>query len=190
MAEFGFGAPLPEEDHVYGARRPGYPGKFVQTQLVDEWLAFMKKQGIGRLICMLSDEELSYYPTLPGGLLGVYTETFGRDNVLWAPTQDKHLCSGEAVKHICYFLQRGVSEGQKTVIHCSAGLGRTGQALAAWLIYNYDMTERKALKTLEALNRSPREAVFYGAADEADLLQLLAVARELDKPTWEAGPTG
>jgi hypothetical protein len=35
---------------------------------------------------------------------------------------------------------------------------------------------------LEELNRSPREAVFYGNATEADLLNLLAVARELDKP--------
>jgi protein-tyrosine phosphatase len=61
-------------------------------------------------------------------------------------------------------------------------LGRTGQALAAWLIYYYNMTERKALRTLEAQNRSPREAVFYGTAGEVDLLQLLAVARELDKP--------
>jgi hypothetical protein len=182
MAEYGFGAPLPEEEHVYGARRPGYPSKFVQRQLVNEWLAFMKKRGISHLICMLSEGELNYYPTLPGGLLGVYTESFGQDNVLWVPTQDKHLCSGEAVKHICYFLQRAVSEGHKTVIHCSAGLGRTGQALAAWLIRYYDMTERKALKTLEALNRSPREAVFYGTAGEADLLSLLAVARELDKP--------
>ncbi len=182
MAEYGFGAPLPEETHVFGGRRPGYPGKFVERQLVDEWLAYMKKQEISRLVCMLSEEELKYYPTLSGGLLGVYGENFGQDNVLWAPTQDKHLCSGEALKHICYFLQQAVSQGEKTVIHCSAGLGRTGQALAAWLIYNYDMTERKALKTLDALNRSPREAVYYGAADEAALLRLLAVARELEKP--------
>ena len=182
MAEFGFGSPLPEEESIFGARRPGYPGKFVQRQLVDEWLDFMKKKEISHIVCMLSEEELKYYPTLDGGLLGVYAWTFGQDNVLWAPTEDRHLCSGEALKHICYFLYRAVSGGGKVLVHCSAGLGRTGQALSAWLIYYHDMSERKALKTLEALNRSPREAVFYGTASEADLLQLLSVARELEKP--------
>ena len=182
MSEYGFGMSSRDDQFVYGAQRPGFPGKFVQRQVVDDWMAFVQKQGIRRIVCLLSDEELDYYPTLDGGLLGVYAANFFPDNVLWAPTANRHLCSGEALRHICYFLRSGMLSGQKTVVHCSAGQGRTGQVLAAWLIYNYSISERKAIRMAEELNRSPREAVFYGNASEADLLNLLAVARELDKP--------
>ena len=182
MSEFGFGAAFKEEAYVYGAQRPGFSGKFVQKQVVDEWIAFMKKNGISSVICLLTDEELRYYPTLAGGLLGRYAESFNPDNVLWAPTPDRHLCSEEAIKHICYFLQAAQAKGLKTVVHCSAGSGRTGQALAAWLVYQHNFSERKAIKVVEELNRSPMEAVFYRNASEADLLKVLGVARELDKP--------
>jgi len=182
MAEYGFGPCSREDEFVYGAQRSGFPGKFVQRQVVDEWTAFMKKQGINRIVCLLSDEELSYYPTLAGGLLAIYAESFGPDNVLWAPTADRRLCSGEAIKHICYFLRAGMLNGQKTLVHCSAGQGRTGQVLTSWLIYHYALSERKAIRTVEELNRSPREAVFYNNATESDLMNMLAVARELDKP--------
>lgn len=182
MAEFGFGPSSREDEFVFGAQRPGFPDKFVQKQVVDNWMDYMKKQGISRIVCLLSEEELAYYPTLPGGLLGLYAEVFGPDDVLWAPTLDRRLCSGEALEHICYFLRAGMLNGKKTVVHCSAGQGRTGQVLAAWLIYNYSISERKALSVVEALQRSPREAVFHRTATEADLLNVLAVPRELDKP--------
>jgi hypothetical protein len=181
MAEYGFGSPSKEEEYVFGSQRPGVPGKFVQKQVVDEWVAYMKKQGIRRVICLLSEEELGYYPTLAGGLLGAYTESFGPDNVLWAPTPDKRLLSEEAVKHICHYLHAAVLQGEKVVVHCSAGIGRTGQALAAWLVYYHNLSERKAIKAVEELNRSPMEAVFYRTASEAELLTMLGVARQMDK---------
>jgi protein-tyrosine phosphatase len=181
MAEFGFGSPSKEEEYVFGAQRPGFPGKFVQKQVVDEWIAYMKKQGVRRIVCLLSEEELGNYPTLAGGLLALYAENFGPDNVLWAPTPDKRLLSRETVKHICHYLHAAVAQGEKVVVHCSAGLGRTGQALAAWLVYYHDLTERKAIKAVEELNRSPMEAVFYRNASEADLLEVLGMAREMDK---------
>jgi len=182
MAEFGFGSPAREEKLVFGAQRPGYPGKFVQRQVTEEWIAFMQGQGVRRIVCLLPDEEIKYYPTLSDGLLGLYAEAFGKDNVLWAPTPDRQLPDGEALRHILYFLHEAVTQSDKSVIHCSAGLGRTGVALAAWLIYAHRMTERKAIRTVEEQNRSPREAVLYGNATETELMNLLAVARELDKP--------
>jgi len=182
MAEYGFGSSSKEDQFVYGAQRPGYPGKFVQKQFVGEWLGFMKKQGIGRVVCLLSEEELKCYPTLAGGLLGTYIESFGEDNVLWEPDADRHLCGAKAIIHICSFLYDSVLNRRKAVVHCSAGLGRTGHVLAAWLVFNYGLSERKALKIVEEQNRSPREAVFYGNASEADLLRVLGAARELDKP--------
>ncbi len=183
MAEFGFGPCSREDEYVYGAQRPGFPGKFVQKQLIDQWLGLMRKQEISRVVCLLPEEELGYYPTITGGLLGAYVEAFGEGSVLWAPTKDRSLLSGEAVKHICIFLYDALNSGQKTVIHCSAGLGRTGQALAAWLVFYHNLSERKAIRTVEELNRSPMEAVFHRNATEADLLKVLGVAREMDKPS-------
>jgi hypothetical protein len=182
MAEFGLGSPAKDEKLVFGAQRPGYPGKFVQRQVVDDWITFMKVQGVCRIVCLLPDEELKYYPTLSGGLLGLYVDTFGKDNLIWAPTADRQLPTGEAVRHILYFLHDATLKGEKSVVHCSAGLGRTGLVLAAWLVYHHNLTERKAIKTVEEQNRSPREAVLYGSAKENELMAVLAVARELDKP--------
>jgi len=182
MAEYGFGPAAKGEKLVFGSQRPGNPGKFIQRQVVDDWVAFMKGQGIQRVVCLLPEGELKYYP-LDGGLLGLYAEVFGPDNVLWAPTPDMQLPTGEAVRHILYFLHDAVEKREKAVVHCSAGQGRTGLVLAAWLIYGHRMTERKAIRTVEEQNRSPREAVLYGNAAEAELMKVLAVARELDKPT-------
>lgn len=182
MAEFGFGPPSRDEKLIYGAQRPGYPGKFVQKQVADDWISFMKAQGVRRFVCLLSEDELKYYPTLSGGLLGLYAAAFGMDNVLWAPTADRQLPTGEAVRHILYFLHDATLKGEKSVVHCSAGLGRTGLVLAAWLVYQHNLTERKAIRTVEEQNRSPREAVLYGSVKENELMDVLAVARVLDKP--------
>ena len=93
MAEYGFGPAAKGEKLIFGSQRPGYPGKFVQRQVVDEWITFMKAQGVHRVVCLLLEEELKYYP-LDEGLLGLYAKAFGPDNVLWAPTADRQLPTG------------------------------------------------------------------------------------------------
>jgi hypothetical protein len=183
MAEYGFGPPAKEELIVFGAQRPGYHGKFVQKQVVDEWLAYMKKQEIAGVVCLLSEDELKFYPTLPGGLLGYYAEAFGADNVLWAPTPDLKLPAAEAVRHILKFLQDAAGKGEKVVVHCSGGIGRTGVVLAAWLVYARRETERMAIKAVKEQNRNPLEAVLHGTAKEPELMAVLAVAREMEKPS-------
>jgi protein-tyrosine phosphatase len=182
MAEFGLGSCSRDDAFVYGAQRPGFPASFVQSHMVDQWISYMKGQGITHVVCLLSDEELAYYPTISSGLLQAYLDAFGQNNVLWAPTRDRTLLGMNALKDVCLFLYRAMQGGGKSVVHCSAGLGRTGQALAAWLIFYHRMSERKAVRALEELNRSPKEAVFHRNASEADLLVLLGKARELDIP--------
>jgi protein-tyrosine phosphatase len=181
MAEYGFGLAAKGEKLIFGSQRPGNPGKFVQRQVVDEWVAFMKGQGIQRVVCLLTEQELKYYP-LDEGLLGLYATAFGPDNVLWAPTPDMQLPTAEALPHIMYFLYNSLERREKTVVHCAAGQGRTGLVLAAWLIFHERVSERKAIKMVEEQNRSLREAVHRGKVSEMDMMALLAVARELDKP--------
>jgi protein-tyrosine phosphatase len=182
MSDYGFGPAAKGEKLVFGSQRPGNPGKFILKQVVDGWVAFMKGQSIQRIVCLLPEEELKYYP-LEGGLLSLYTQAFGQDNVLWAPTPDRQLPSHEALPHVLYFLNNAAERGEKAVVHCSAGQGRTGLVLAAWLVFHDRLSERKAIRAVEEQNRNPREAVLYGNATEAELMKVLAVARELERPS-------
>ena len=181
MAEYGFGPAAKGEKLVFGSQRPGNPGKFIHRDVVDDWITFIKEQGIQRVVCLLPEEELKYYP-VEGGLLGLYAEAFKPDNVLWAPTPDMQLPTGEALRHIMYFLYNSMERGEKTVVHCSAGQGRTGLVLAAWLIFHDRVSERKAIRMVEEQNRNPKEAVRRGKVTEDEMMALLAVAREMDHP--------
>lgn len=54
--------------------RPGYDSKMVSKTQVDQWIAEVKLAGVRTIICLLDDEQLAYYSTLPHGLLGYYEE--------------------------------------------------------------------------------------------------------------------
>lgn len=58
----------------------------------------------------------------------------------------------------------------RTVVHCSAGSGRTGHVLAAWLVYRHGLTENEALRAVTHVadvQRNPFEAVDREATHEA-----------------------
>jgi protein-tyrosine phosphatase len=76
------------------------------------------------------------------------------------------------------FLAEARESEEKVVVHCLAGIGRTGQILAAWLVYNRDYGPDRAIETVREMGRDPADAVAAGNADESELYDLLSsVAR-------------
>ena len=160
---------------VLGACRPGFPAKQVLTEEVADWTGFMAAAGIRRVVCLLaSSAEFKSYRRLPGGLLGEYGRCFDEYNVLHAPIRDYRLSSVENLERVLAFLREGVEQGEKTVVHCAGGSGRSGHVLAAWLVRSRGLEPHEALATVRRTGRNPYEAVEQGSADEAALVKLLS----------------
>jgi protein-tyrosine phosphatase len=149
---YKFAAACEGESVVFGAARPGY--SLVQMQA---WTEFMQSQEIQRVCCLLAEEQLIRYPKL----LTFYQQEFGEDNVCWAPIVDFEICDLAMLQDkILPFLFTSDQHQQKTVVHCSGGIGRTGQILTAWLIAGRGLSKQAAIKAVRQTGRNPYEAVI------------------------------
>lgn len=149
---YKFAAACPTESIVFGASRPGYTD--VQIQ---DWISFMKSQGIQRVCCLLDKDQIVRYPDL----LGYYKPAFGSENVCWAAIADFEICDRTTLQHtILPFLLTSDQRQHKTVVHCSGGIGRTGQVLAAWLVFGRGLSQQAAIEAVRQTGRNPYEAVI------------------------------
>jgi protein-tyrosine phosphatase len=188
---FNFGPASSKEKIVFGANRPGKYGhdsEHVALSEVQEWIAFMKEQGIKRICCLLPENQLKFYDDI--NLLKLYREEFGQDNICWADIEDFHLCDKDKlIKKIIPFLKESDKNGEKVVVHCSGGSGRTGHVLAAWLVHRHGLFPYEALltvKKMEGVNRNPCEAIDSGKASKEELYALLEACKFSEKETQTA----
>jgi protein-tyrosine phosphatase len=148
---YKFAAASENERIVFGAARPGY-----SDQKVNEWIEFMQSQEIKRVCCLLPESQLDRY----SNLLDVYRQTFGVDQVCWAPIEDFYFADPDLlIDQILPFLATANQTNERVVVHCSGGIGRTGHVLVAWLIAGRGFSHEAAIAAVKQTGRNPHEAI-------------------------------
>lgn len=149
---YKFAAASKQEPIVFGAARPGY-----RDREVGNWLKYMQSQAIERVCCLLPQKQLAPY----SDLLGTYTREFGSQNVCWTPIEDFTLADPETLTgKILPFLLEADRQGEKVVVHCSGGVGRTGHVLAAWLVRGRGFSTPAAIQAVRQTGRNPYEVAI------------------------------
>lgn len=166
-----FAPAAPDEPYVYGACCPGWHSTADRDDAIDEWIEFMQERGIERVVCLLSGTQLEQTKANTGR----YARAFGTENVAHVPVADHHLADAETLaEDILPFLDESVAAEQKVVVHCLAGIGRTGHVLAAWLVHGRGYDPVDAIETVREMGRSPGDAEDTGNARRGELHELLA----------------
>ena len=156
-----------DEEYVYGACEPGWD---FEASTIGAWISFMQENDIKRVCCLLSDGQVAEHDNL----IERYGKSFGADQVLHAPITDHTLIpESKLTDDIIPFIEDSVAASEQVVVHCKAGIGRTGQALAAWLVYAHDYTPKAALETVSDRHRTPDDAVRAGHATKSELIDRL-----------------
>ena len=111
--------------------RPGYPERAgISREVVDEWIEEVKRMGVRSIICFLSDDQLPFYSRLPSGLIQYYRDA-GFD-VAHIPEEDYRsppLSKDKAALAASAF----ENLEEPVLVHCCAGIARTGVAIGAIL---------------------------------------------------------
>lgn len=168
-----FAPATPDEEYVFGSCSPGWHSAADPDTSVHNWITFMQSQGIERVCSLLMGQSEHE----PGSHLDRYREAFGEENVCHAPIPDYRLAKQETINDtILPFLAESVEHESPVVVHCLAGVGRTGQVHAAWLVARYGYGPEEAIETVKKMGRDPTETIDRGNATEEELLSLLESA--------------
>jgi hypothetical protein len=165
-----FAPAAPDEDVVYGACSPGWHSAAGHADALDDWVAFMERREVERVCCLLPGTRASGSESN----LDRYRRAFGDERVLHAPTPDHRLVDESLLADpILPFLDDAADDDERVVVHCLAGIGRTGQVLAAWLARDRDYGPERAVDTVTEMGRRPDDAIRAGNATEEDLHDLI-----------------
>lgn len=173
VIRYNFAPAAPGEKNVYGSERPAARTHSVSAEMVQDWLDFMHVQGIQRVVNLLDERQMQYFES---DLMETYRQSFGASRVLWVPVINFTLIDYERLSKIIFpFLADAEAAGEKVVVHCAGGIGRTGHVLAAWMVHRYGQSPAEALQAVCATEafRNPAETVEAGRSSMEDLHALL-----------------
>ncbi len=105
------------------------PGRRDHGRSIAQDLAVIEGQGVGRILCLVSRQELELYGV--GDLLNVYREH--GIAVRHMPIPDQKASGIKDMQEAIAWMETGLSAGEGVLIHCVGGLGRSGMAAAALL---------------------------------------------------------
>ena len=148
---FNFGPASYRDSIVYTCERPGGDPEGdskIPVSSVEEWIVFMKRQGIQRVMVLLDENELEVYEQ-PPGLLQLY-----RDHGLQVHMNPMGFVG--SAQHAEQLLNDAVAAEEKIVAHCTHGMGRSGRVAAGWLVMKYGLPPQEA--SVEAIET----AIQYG----------------------------
>lgn len=104
------------------------PGRKDRSRNLQEDIGTIKDEGIGNIVCLLSENE--FYDYGVPELEDEYRKN-GFD-VHFLSIVDQGVCTKEQMTLAVDWLQKKTVKGEKTLIHCVGGLGRSGMLAACF----------------------------------------------------------
>ena len=155
-APHNFGCCSHRDNTLFTAERPGHFKQDFPTEIIADWVKYMKGRGINHVLIIMEDDEFDVYSV---DLIDFYRK---------AGMQVYHIpySSPDSYEQIMSLIQRLDSKGEKVVSHCTGGKGRCGRVACAWLCKKWSLTP------LEASQEFIDQAVEHGLYRLGDVQKL------------------